>query len=90
MVDFRDSPELREMSNRIRSLVVQPDDYQVMPHMSLFYGKLSDSERETFRREIELPESIVFDVVTAIANPAQVASREDVEAWREVGRRWLR
>jgi hypothetical protein len=85
-IRFENSTVLTEMCEVVRQAVHSPAPYQVAPHMSLFYGNLSHRDRAIIQREIPLPKKMRFSVVSAIANPPQVACRADVEYWHEVGR----
>jgi hypothetical protein len=77
---------LSEMCEAVRAKVRRPDPYRVVPHMSLFYGKLTAEQRGFVETEVTVPPIVSFDLISAIANPPQVASPEDVEYWYEVDR----
>lgn len=85
-VQFEENETVLDMSESIQRSVRNPVRYQMNPHMSLFYGALSLEERDEIRGTIALAEQVSFDVVAAISNPPQVASRQDVESWREIAR----
>lgn len=61
-----------------------PDDYALMPHMSLLYGRLSDTERKEIRSTIKLPEKMRFDGIRAVYADRSTQSKEDVAAWRSI------
>ena len=88
-IKFKNLPALTEMCEMVRSQLHKPESYQVVPHMSLFYGHLDSKAREEITKSMALPKAISFNLICAIANPAQVASREDVEYWYEKARRVL-
>ena len=59
-------------------------DYQLQSHISLFYGMLSKDKRETIKKLITVPNSVIFDRLWAVSNTEKVANRSDVESWRLV------
>lgn len=77
------------MNNAVTKHLHDPVRYDASPHLSLFYGKLTALQQKTIAAEFTIPKSIQFETAVAIANPPQVESRADVEAWREVARRDL-
>ncbi len=85
-IQFRNSPILSEMCEKVRALVRDPEGYTVVPHMSLFYGSLAPAHRREIEAALSLPESILFTSVRAIANPPQVSSKQDVQYWNERAR----
>jgi len=83
-IKFEESERLSGMSELVHNSVKSPSDYKFSPHMSLFYGSLSqDAERE-IKSEFKLPNLISFDLLKAIANPPQVKTPADVNSWYEV------
>jgi len=89
VIEFEDSPLLLEMYEAVRKMIYAKENLVVVPHMSLFYGKLSLSDREEIAKELSLPKSVKFNVAKAIANRTKVTSREDVEYWNVRGSRTL-
>ena len=85
-IQFESSEVIAEMCEGVRSGVQRPGPYRVVPHMSLFYGSLTESQRDIIRTELSLPPAMSFNLISAIANPSQVVSRKDVEYWTEVDR----
>jgi 2'-5' RNA ligase len=85
-VKFEESEILSEMSELVRRSIHSPDDYKFVPHMSLFYGRLSAEAVREIQNEFELPKTITFDLLKAIGNPPQVKTAADVNFWYEVAR----
>lgn len=89
-IKFEDSVELLEMCRVVKKHIHLPLNYEVVPHMSLFYGQLTLEQQNTISRDFKFPESIKFDFVKVIANPPNATScSADVEYWNERARRRL-
>ena len=87
-VRFHLSDELRELRRAITDALDLEvgDDFD--PHLSLLYKSMTPGEQEELARSIKIPfQQARFEGLKAIAHPAQIATRADVEAWREIGRR---
>ncbi len=77
--------ELTQLSEDLRRASVSPGDYQLNPHVSLLYKEMDEETKRQLAASIILPFSDVsFSSVKAVVSPAEVRSREDVEAWRAV------
>lgn len=82
--------ELQHLREMIRQTAHDPLTYEVEPHLSLLYKKMSAATRHELAASIRIPFSeIRFDALQAIrcVSPTQTAS--DVEAWQFVARRSL-
>ncbi len=82
-VQFHPSEEAAQLSAAIGAAGGMASGYAFDPHLSLLYRTMPEAERAAVARMIALPfESVVFDSMEAIACPAQITERADVEAWR--------
>jgi 2'-5' RNA ligase len=89
-VQFQPDPGLTELSARLRAASASKRDYQLNPHLSLIYKTMSEQSRAELARSLTLPfAEVVFDSVKAVISPAEIKSREDVEAWRVVAEKRL-
>jgi hypothetical protein len=88
-IEFENSKELLEIRELVIDTIKSAADPADFPHLSLFYGSLSSTQRVEISRSISIPKSIKFDVVKAIANRGKTKTREDVEYWNECARRSL-
>lgn len=79
---FASTPRLSRLSEAIRQNLGHPEKYDLKPHLSLLYAKLSGSERQGIREMVELPEAVRFDSLVAMATSARINSAEDVMSWR--------
>lgn len=81
-IQFEADEKLARLADRFRSLSAAPTDYQLNPHLSLFYGSLNEAQRESVRRLVQPPEEMSFLGVCATASVLPVKTRDDVAAWR--------
>ena len=58
------------------------EEYLVTPHMSLFYGSLSESRRRRIQEAVVLPQSILFSSIRAVLIPEKPRIPEDVTSWK--------
>lgn len=89
-VQFKPSTAATRLSDSIRNAVSCPSDYVFDPHLSLFYGELSQEAQSKILKSIKLPALAQFDEIAAIANATSVQSPADLESWREDYRLRLR
>jgi 2'-5' RNA ligase len=90
-VRFAMSRELQRLNHSIRSAACDSSDYQLNPHLSLVYKKMSSQERRPLMRSIEVPfPEVAFDSLKAVRCISPTQSRADVEAWRVVAQTSLR
>jgi hypothetical protein len=60
------------------------------PHLSLIYKTMSAESKADLAQALALPfAEVVFDSVKAVISPAEIKSREAVEAWRVVAEKKL-
>jgi len=76
---FSVSPELNAMTEQVTSLLTQPAPFSPDPHMSLFYGTLTEDQRAAVRSSLTLPGLTKFDTVCAVANLRSTKSKAEVE-----------
>ena len=85
-VQFAMSRQLQRLNHSIRNAACDSSDYQLNPHLSLVYKKMSTQERGLLMRSIEVPfPEVAFDSLKAVQCVSPTQSRADVEAWRVVG-----
>ena len=89
-VQFAMSGQLRLLNESIRTAARDSSDYQLNPHLSLLYKKISIQDRNLLMRSIEVrfPE-VTFDSLKAVRCISPTQNRADVEAWRVVAERIL-
>jgi 2'-5' RNA ligase len=81
---------LRRLNETIRGAVQDSADYQLEPHLSLLYKKMSILARRELARSIKLPFSeVVFDSIKAVRCASPTRNRADVEEWRVVATKAL-
>ena len=84
-VPFALNRRLQRLNEIIRSTAQDSSDYQLKPHLSLLYKKMSMQGRRLLTRSIEVPFSeVIFDSIKAVRCVSPTRSRADVEAWRVV------
>jgi len=84
-VQFHRCSEILRLCGRIKSLSSRAADDDPDPHMSLYYGTLSETDRQRIQRLVNLPESIVFSSIRAVLLRNKVRGPEDVQAWETIG-----
>jgi len=89
-VQFALNRKLERLNEMIRSAAQDSSNYQLKPHLSLLYKKMSPIARSELARSIKLPFStVVFDSIKAVRCVSPTRNRADVEAWRVVARKSL-
>jgi 2'-5' RNA ligase len=84
-VQFAPDAEVSRLSDEIRRASASQNDYELNPHVSLIYKTMDDETKRQLASSLTLPFSeVVFDSVKAVLSPAEIKSREDVEAWRVI------
>jgi 2'-5' RNA ligase len=82
--------KLQRLSKLIRGASQTPSDYQMEPHVSLLYRRMSLAARRELARSIRLPFSeVVFDSICAVRCASPTRNRAEVEAWRVIATRSL-
>jgi hypothetical protein len=82
-VQFEASPALSGLCRAFRQASAFQDEYQLNPHLSLIYKKMTPSAKIDLAASIRLPfPDVLFDSAKAVISPARVESRQEVEAWR--------
>lgn len=90
-VEFGLNSRLRQLNQVIRSATQNSSDYDLKPHLSLLYKRMSVQTRCRLARSIEVPFSqVVFDSLKAVRCISPTQSRADVEVWRVVSEKVLR
>jgi 2'-5' RNA ligase len=80
-IQFEPDGAATALAEQVKSLTSASAEYHFNPHLSLFYGHLTEPQRERIRELIQLPEEMSFDQLCAITSGPQVRTRGDVEAW---------
>ncbi len=82
-VQFAMNRQLQQVNQSIRAGVQDSSDYQLNPHLSLLYKRMSIQERCLLTRSIEVPfPEVTFDSLKAVRCVSPTRNRADVEAWR--------
>jgi 2'-5' RNA ligase len=82
--------KLRRLNETIRGAAQDSSDYQLKPHLSLLYKKMSVLARRELARSIKLPFSeVIFDSIKAVRCASPTRNRADVEQWRVVATKTL-
>jgi hypothetical protein len=84
-VQFALDRKLQQLNETIRDAAQDSADYQLNPHLSLLYKKMSILARRQLAGSIKLPFSeVTFESIKAVRCVSPTRSRTDVEAWRVV------
>lgn len=86
-VRFSVSPDLQHFNEITRGKAKDSSNYQLDPHLSLLYKRMSVRQRCSLTDSIKCPFTEVrFDSLTAVQCISPTRSRADVEAWRVVAK----
>ena len=89
-VQFAPDRKLQQLNETIRNAAHDSSDYQLNPHLSLLYKKMSILARRRLAHSIRLPFSeVTFESIKAVRCVSPTRSRADVEAWRVVAAKSL-
>jgi Cyclic phosphodiesterase-like protein len=81
-VQFALTTQLQRLSQRIRSAGQDSSDYQLNPHLSLLYKRMSVHDRRLLKHSIEVPfPDVTFDSLKAVRCISPTQSPADVETW---------
>ncbi|MEN8135930.1 MAG: hypothetical protein ABFS18_10410 [Thermodesulfobacteriota bacterium] len=83
-LSFAPDPQLNRLSEALRENSCRADIYQLKPHLSLFYGSLTRQDRERILNLVQIPGTVRFGRLTAMATSAIVRTGKDVEGWRQL------
>jgi hypothetical protein len=82
-VRFEPSLPLSGLSRALKQASALHDSYQLNPHLSLIYKKMTRTAKTDVVAAVSLPfAEVFFDSAKAVICPARIESRQDVEAWR--------
>jgi hypothetical protein len=82
-VQFALIAKLRQLNRSIRTAGRDSSDYQLNPHLSLLYKRMSIQDRRLLTQSIEVPFSeVTFNSLKAARCISPTRCRADVEAWR--------
>jgi 2'-5' RNA ligase len=89
-VHFTRSTQLQQLNQSIRTAAQDLSHYQLSPHLSLLYKRMSIRGRRLLTHSIEVPFSeVTFDSLKAVRCVSPTRSRADVEGWRVVAKKRL-
>ena len=89
-MQFEPDAEVTRLSSDLRRASEEQNDYGVNPHLSLIYKTMSPERKAQVANSLRLPfDEVRFDSAKAVISPANIESREDVEAWRVVATQQL-
>jgi 2'-5' RNA ligase len=89
-VRFTRSTQLQQLNQSIRTAAQDSSDYQLSPHLSLLYKRISIKDRRLLAHSIQVPFSeVTFDSMKAVRCVSPTRSCADVEAWRVVAEKPL-
>ena len=89
-VQFHPDGALSRLSANFREASSIKDEYELNPHVSLIYKTMPPERKAEIANSVSLPfEEVRFDSARAVISPADIKSREDVEAWRIVATKKL-
>jgi putative hydrolase of the HAD superfamily len=84
-VQFAATTQLQQLNQSIHIAAQDSSDYQLGPHLSLLYKKMSNQDRRLLARSVESPFSeVIFDSLKAVRCISPTRSRADVEAWHVI------
>lgn len=79
-VQFHHSDVLSKLTEKFRAITANPSDYELNPHMSLFYGSLAEQKKQELAQQISIPQQeILFNRVRASLHPKLIQTREEIE-----------
>jgi len=89
-VHFAMTTELHRLNHSIGTASRDSSDYQLSPHLSLLYKRISMQDRHLLAHSIEVPfPEVTFDSLKAVRCVSPTQNRADVEAWRVVAHKPL-
>jgi hypothetical protein len=80
-IQFEQSEEVVQLCESLRNLSKIAAEYNVNPHMSLFYGNINSMQKKEIEEVVSVPYAVTFDSIWAISHVPKVTRREDVESW---------
>lgn len=89
-VQFALEGKLPQLNEMIRDAAQDSSDYQLNPHLSLLYKRMSILARRQLAQSIKLPFlEVTFESIKAVRCISPTQNRADVEAWRVVAAKAL-
>jgi 2'-5' RNA ligase len=87
---FAVTTQLQGFNQSIRTAEKNSSGYELNPHLSLLYKRMSNQDRRLLANSIEVPfPEVTFESLKAVRCISPTRSRADVEAWRVVAERSL-
>jgi hypothetical protein len=84
-IEFATNEALAKLSGELKRRSSLPGDYELKPHLSLIYARLTPDVAQRLAKELPMPAHVRFDTVKAMVSGGLTRTRADVEAWRIVG-----
>jgi hypothetical protein len=90
-VQLEPNEAVTRLSASFRQASTMKNEYQINPHLSLIYKTMPPETKAEIAHSVALPfQEVRFESAKAVISPAEIKSREDVEAWRVVASQKLR
>jgi hypothetical protein len=84
-IQFAPHAGLVHLSEELERASPAVGDYELNPHLSLIYKTMDTETKRRLAATVILPfDEVIFDRVKAVLIPAEIKSREEVEAWRVI------
>ena len=84
-IEIIEEEDLLSIHQQISRNIPEGKRYEFLPHLSLFYGKLSRSQQQEISISTKIPMTLAFSQLIAIGTPIINDSAKDVERWIELG-----
>ncbi|NIQ09825.1 MAG: hypothetical protein GWO08_01345 [Gammaproteobacteria bacterium] len=82
-VNFQENEEIKDIYSQLHANVHSASSYELHPHLSLLYQKLTAQERDLLIEETAIGlQSIQFNELWAVAIPEQLSSLDDFRGWQ--------
>lgn len=89
-LNFAPEERLARLSAAIGANCGRQENFQLLPHLSLFYGKLSPLERQQISELVKIPVTVSFTALAAMATSAGIINSGDqVRSWQQLAWRSL-
>ena len=79
-IKLHQSEPLTELHDNICNTLCG-ENYNLQPHLSLFYGRMDTDQQQSVSESLTLPESILFETLRAIHIPDSITTHDDVMSW---------
>lgn len=83
-IEFENIPVLERQYRAIQEYFGSTDPAELKPHMSLFYGTVSENQRDAILEKIKLPPMIRFDRYWTMQTTTPTRDARDVAKWEKL------